>query len=339
MAKSMHDSIKSKIDQFIGDLLLVSEEDKFNILIEDKEDIQFWRLIFESLELKPVFPEFPSKATGKAPILQDYYAHLSDKLVICVDSDNDHLHETNFSSFIKQRPKHLFHTHTHSRENHFIYPDNLALEYEGITYEAFDFKKIFNDLSEALHPWLLTWLFFNDRSRAWLEKEIPDLKRSFSWKELEKVAAKTFQKMQREDSLDDILLILSELNNTILLALKTAWESIPEEFSFLKIQYNEYSETPIVELNETLFFIQGHCAFDTIIMPLFNNLVRIETLHKARKEKEKDKQNHWLNKSKEDYRRELSQSYKNCLMTGRSCKFIKLIQNDIAQDFTKNPDS
>lgn len=330
----MHNSIKSEIDQFLGDLSLLSE-DRINVLIEDKEDQLFWKLIFESRSLKPIFPKFPSKSDGKPPLLQDYSIHLSEKLVICVDSDNDHLHETSFSPLIQQRPKYLYHTYTHSRENHLIYPDNLALEYESITFEILDFATIFQNISEVLYPWLVTWLFFNDKSKEWVQNEITDFKSFFSWKKLESVVEEAFKELDKKDNVNDILSVLSDLNSLISTTLKDIWDCIPDAYGFLRDEFKDYSENPIVGHHETLFFIQGHCAFEAIVLPLFNHFVRVESSKKARNEKEINKKNHWINKAKENYKRDLSRSFQTCLVVGRSCKFIQQIQNDISHDFAK----
>ena len=102
-------------------------------------------------------------------------------------------------------------------------------------------------------------------------------------------------------------------------------------------ELEEFQKNCPINPTESLWFIQGHCAFDDIIVPYFNKIIQILAKNLADKAKSKEKQNHWnkRSESKQSYRDVLSLNYRNCLSPSQECRFFRQIQDDIQTDFLK----
>ncbi len=294
----------------------------FSVLIEYEKDRAFWEYVFDlSLpNAKPDFPKRPSRPTGKDE-LSRYRQFTSPKLLICIDSDNDHLRQTKYSNWINPRPAYLFHTYTHSRENHLLYPANLSKEISAITGEEIDFTRYFNGLSQALVPWLLVWLYFtSDRTMGHLKKHIERFDTCLSWESLESLAHEVFSALNEINSLEEIHETISDLEQKISTYCDEVVAMIPDELSYYRDDFTAFVEfEALAYKNSALFFIQGHCAFDAIVLPVFNSIVKLSTRTK-------------ISHQKHDYRERLSLSYRLC---NAGCSFMNEIKKYIIADLGK----
>ena len=138
------------IQQMIEDLTLLYPPKNTVILVEDREDASFWRRIL--LEYAPhIKPDFPLFSTTGKGNLKQYTSHLSKQVLICVDSDNDGYHTTGHSEWLHPRKPFIYQTYAHSRESHFIHPNNLKQSCDDLIGVEYDFPSDFAEISEALY--------------------------------------------------------------------------------------------------------------------------------------------------------------------------------------------
>ena len=320
MADQFFDNIEDEIRYF--ETLRDFASKDFSVLIEDEKDRVFWEYVFDlSLpNAKPDFPKRPSRPAGKDE-LNRYHKFISPKLLICIDSDNDHLHQTKYSNWINPRQSYLYHTHTHSKENHLLYPANLSKEINAITGKEIDFTEYFNGLSQALASWLLAWLYFtSDKRMVHLKKHVIKFDTYLSWASLESLVRKSFSTLNENNSLEEIHGMIADLEQKIRMYCDEIVAMIPDELSYYREDFTAFAQLEeLAYKNNALFFIQGHCAFDAIVLPIFNTVVKLSVNAKNTHQKQ-------------DHRERLSLSYRLC---NAGCSFMNQIKNDIITDLGK----
>lgn len=331
----MHKTVQDKLDQFRGDLLL--GRNNTIVLIEDREDQYFWELILKNFAPN-IKPDFPISSTTGKDALRPYAEYAAKDLIICVDSDNDAYHKTQNSDWLNPSRPYIYQTYTHSRESHFIHPENLEEECKEITHRMHHFRNDFHDISKALHPWLILWLFFNDSDNKWVLTAINGLEDALSWKKLKKMVQDAYQNIGFEDTQN--MDVAQKLSVELSIQLRDYREYIisqiaNEGYEYLITSFHEFEKTQPIQPEETLWYIQGHCAFEHIILPYFDKIIQILSLLNAEIATKDDQKNHWLKKSNSStsYRDRLSISYRTCLLGSRDCKFFEQIKYDIQKDF------
>lgn len=331
----MHKSIEEEVEQFFGDLTLYHPKKNVVILIEDEEDMAFWKHIFEEYapQIRPDFPFLTSSGKGT---LKKYIEFVTDKLLICVDSDNDSFYKTNDSEWLSSKKPFIYQTHTHSRENYFVLAHNLQRLAESLGFQ-YDFDSDFKKISEILYDWLINWLFYNDIERHWLRTQIDNFATEVSWKKLESIIKESYKKedfnsINNLDKLRNITttfkVLISEYNVYL--------DKLMQEngYDYLLAERNEFKNSCTIEPHETLHFIQGHIAYEDIILPYFTKIIQIIAMDMAEKQTSKEKLNHYMNRvKKDDYSDSLKSSYKDCFSKSVNCKFMEQIKQDINSDF------
>jgi hypothetical protein len=314
----MHKNIDEVTEQLLGDLTLTNKN--VAVLVEDKQDMAFWqRLITEfAPHLKPDFPMFlnpnfnASAKTGKGE-LKKYVPFVCEQLLICADSDNDAYHETTDTDWLAPRRPFIYQTYVHSRENHFFHYKNLENLCFEFAYQPYNFRPDFERISEALYDFLMLWLFFTDVKYSWLNKE---LSLNISWDSLVKIVEEIdFQAIETIETLRNIGVVIKEnildFGDEVEKTLRdNGCEYILEELHTFK------SNCPIVP-NQTLWYIQGHCAFDNIVLPYFEKVLALLEPQNQGK----------------SYRDVLSSSYGSCFSEANPCLFFDLIKADFKADF------
>jgi hypothetical protein len=279
----MNLSIKDKIDRFFGEAAMNGAD--IVVLVEDVDDEMFWKEVLEVsvLNKKFDFPYSPAEAAGKDRLLQDFAPHLSPKLLLCVDADNEPLITAKYGQHFSTRQKYLFHTHAHSRENHFIYPENLETELQAETKQHHDFGSDFGELSTAVHGWLMFWLFCSDRDQAWLKNEIDDMEQLYAWGGLQ-ILVKTASErsgLKTAQSIEEVQAFILDLKFSVDTYLTETFEMFTERgHGYLKENMVEFAQKCPVEPAESLFYIQGHTAFDHIVLPYFQQIHKILAIQK-----------------------------------------------------------
>lgn len=331
----MHKTIKEEAEQFFGDLTLYYPKKNVVVLVEDREDIAFWKHIFEEYAPR-IKPDFPLLSASGKSTLKKYTEFACKEFLICVDSDNDSFYNTNNTKWLSNKNPFIYQTHTHSRENYFILAHNLQRLAESLELE-YDFDSDFKQISEILYDWLIDWLYFNDIDRHWLRKEIDDFAKIVSWEELENIIKESYKKegFKSINNLDKLMDITTTFK-VLILEHTVYLDKLMQEngYDYLLAERNEFKNVCSIEPHETLHYIQGHIAFEDIILPYFTKIIQILALNMAEKQATPEKRNHYLNRSKnDDYSDLLKTSYKDCFSRFVKCKFMKQIEQDINRDF------
>jgi hypothetical protein len=316
--------------QIVEDLALLPGKNAV-VLLEDREDIPFWKRVLQ--EFAPgINPDFPfwDNTRGKGRLKK--FVHLvSQKILLCTDSDNDAFHQTKNTEWLSPRRPFIYQTYAYSWENHLIHPENLRQDCLSITYEDYDFQTDFKEISESLHDWLMLWLFLTDENRVSEAKYLKSLGAKFSWDDFEVFVQECFENAGFTDALtlDEAQKIIVEFKVRQEEHLKSTEQKI-----FMANGLDEWwkeflafrKKCPI-EPCETLWFIRGHQAFDDIILPYFDKIVEILS--------KKEGQNSQMSKKKTaaTHRDLLRVSYRNCLSASQNCRFFREIKRDFQQDF------
>ncbi len=326
--------IQDKIDRFFEEAAMNAAD--VVVLVEDVDDELFWREVLEvSLpNQKFDFPYMPAGATGKDQLLRDFAPHLSQKLLLCVDADNEPLITGKYAGHFQQRQKHIF--HTHSRENHFIYPENLETELTTETKIKYDFGSDFRALSEAVHGWLMFWLFCSEQEQAWLKSKIDNMKALLAWGRLRGSVEKAIKqsKLKEAEGIDQAQAFIREIKISVDDDLAEVFEVFKASgYGYLKEEIAKFAQKCPVKPEGSLFYIQGHTAFDHIVLPYFQQIHRILAIQNRDAATSNEERNKWHNISQKDCRDILKRSWRTCLQSNRRCHFIEKIKADISLDF------
>ncbi len=333
----MHRSVEEEVDQFIADISLYSGKNAA-ILLEDREDMAFWERIVREFapQVKPVFP-FSSKSGKDA--LRKYVSHASKMVLICVDSDNDAYRQSQNSKWLHPRRPFVYQTYTHSRENHFIHPGNLQQDCKDLLQTEYDFHQDFSEISTAFHEWLVFWLFFTDENRAWLSECITNFNQEVSWGKLNEIVQSCFEEsgFYQLKTLEEVRNISVFFREKILTHKGQVELLISDNgFDYLLDELEAFKQSCPIESHDALWFIQGHCAFEDVILPYFSKVIQLIFTDLAEKASTMEEHNHWQKRSKTNsYRDILSISYRNCFSTSQQCRFFDQIRGDIENDFRK----
>ncbi len=120
------------------------------ILVEDFGDIGFWNSIFTKVK-KNFNGYFDPYHNGKSYLLKNYSTHTKQDFILCIDADNE------LKKHFSERPNFLFHTHTHSRENHLAHAEALKHWLKNTLNENADYlENILIKLSKSIEN---TFLF------------------------------------------------------------------------------------------------------------------------------------------------------------------------------------
>jgi Protein of unknown function (DUF4435) len=335
---SLHKSIESEVEQMLGDLLLTGKDSV--VIVEDRKDVAFWSEILGSVLPVRKF-DFAIEVMSKDVALM-YVSYTDERLIICVDSDNDHLHRSDYSKYLSPRSKYLFHTHTHSKENHFVHPPNLAFNFLESVQQVYNFEADLASASRAVLPWVKLWLFCTDKANFGYVEKNADCKVSLAWKTLENLIKTAESEISTlpVTNMTDCSLFFDKISESVHQfevsfwdSLKSAKELNAEDKDRLFKGYAAF-DCPVSDSN-AIWFVQGHIVFDDIIVPHFIRLVKLYAeAEMSRNPKEQARWKGVLKRVYENYTL-LSRSYSRCLLQNVNCLFIEDIRNDILTDFSR----
>jgi len=307
---------------------------KISLFVEDFDSESFWRNLIEFAkpELKGKIYiqntkayKIPNKkgkevsAMGKDHL--ENFANMVDKdIIICCDADNDHLYDENVWFYNKP---YIFHTYTHSIENHKCYPQNLSNICEDITALNFDFKPFFDWYSEEIYPIFVYWLFVHNNYRY------GDFASLIDWENLQNEYLifpsllndeQTFRKEVKgnvkkfEEKLREIV------NDTGLIDFLKDFNDFKKEFDKKKLQW------------ESIYYLQGHAIF-AVVQPIFAEVIN----SKIEERKNMLQANNYTSNelaqfeksAKQDIHTLLYNSYQKCLLNLKPCSFMEKIIEDL----------
>lgn len=328
----MPQSIEDDIDQFLGDLHLYHPVRNVVVLVEDLGDISFWESILTTVNPQ-LRPNFPLLAANGKSVLRKYVDYVSKQFFICADTDNDCYHQTVHSTWLHPRKPYIYQTYTHSRENHLIHPKHLEICCKNLVHKIHDFETDFKIISTSFYDWLMLWLFFTDDNRKFLNKLINKFAERFAWDTLKKRIERLH--FDKENSIEMVRNQLTSLKMSVLELQVRLFEDLEAEgLDYLITEFNDFKTTCPILPEESLWFVQGHIAFDSIMLPYFTKGVQLMATELANIAVSKEEKNRWQKRANEtNYRDTIILSYINYLPIEQPYRFMELIKKDILKDF------
>ncbi len=145
-----------------------SDKHLVRVYVEGYEDVAFWRSIFDHfrnpyLRFEISVPDRGDLPKGKK-ILLSMIPRSSEELLLCVDSDFDHLFDraTEQSRLVNGSPF-LFHTYAYATENYLCYAPslhNVCVKATKNDTRIFDFVRFMAGYSRAIYP-LFVWYAYS----------------------------------------------------------------------------------------------------------------------------------------------------------------------------------
>lgn len=182
------------------------EEKTVRVFVEGYEDVAFWRGVFDGLPTRGVRFEI-SVPTGRnlpkgKKVLLGMLPESSDELLLCVDSDFDHLFDgyTAQSKLVNDSP-YLFHTYTYATENYLCYAPslhNVCVKATKNDTRIFDFEVFLAAYSRIIYR-LFVWYAYSALKSAEHLFTLADFKTSvrIHYLDLECNGEKTLEWLQR----------------------------------------------------------------------------------------------------------------------------------------------
>ena len=154
------------------DLLLPDSNKRIvHVYVEGYDDVAFWRGIFDHfdnpyLHFDISVPTFSDLPKGKR-ILMSMIPRSGEDLLLCVDSDFDHLFgdATQQSRELNAAP-YMFHTYAYATENYLCYAPslhNVCVKATKNDTRIFDFEWFMAEYSRTIYP-LFVWYAYSARS-------------------------------------------------------------------------------------------------------------------------------------------------------------------------------
>lgn len=144
-----------------------SEQRLIRVFVEGYEDVAFWRGIFDHfgnsfLRFEISVPLRQDLPKGKK-ILLGMIGESSPEMILCVDSDFDHLfHNSTPQSRELNRAEFMFHTYAYATENYLCYAPslhNVCVKATKNDTRIFDFEEFMEGYSRAIYPAFLWYAY------------------------------------------------------------------------------------------------------------------------------------------------------------------------------------
>ena len=157
-------------EEFTNENLLTGRPNRVHVLVEDEEDVRFWRDLLEysapdkNYEINPFQIDFSghiSTTKGKDHLLQDT-SRYGKVFIACVDSDYDFLLSDTSSYRQALQCPYVIQTQVYSIENFTCDSKTLneVCSYTSACNSNYDFVSFCNQLSSILYPLLIWSLYF-----------------------------------------------------------------------------------------------------------------------------------------------------------------------------------
>lgn len=230
------------------------------VYVEGYDDVAFWRGIFNDFETRQLtfeiaVPPRPDLAKGKKVVL-DMVEKSSPEVLLCVDSDFDHL----FNGYTAQSRKvmetpYLFHTYTYATENYLCFAPSLHTVCTKATKNdiwIFDFEQFLEKYSRIIHPVFL-WYAYSARLGDEHLFTLLDFKNTvkLNYLDITGNGGETLAWVERNV-------------RRKLLSLETAhaeWKGAVADFGKVVRKLDLYPEN-------TYLFMHGHTLMDNVVMPM-----------------------------------------------------------------------
>ena len=241
-----------------------SDKHLVRVYVEGYEDVAFWRSIFDHfrnpyLRFEISVPDRGDLPKGKK-ILLSLLPRSSEELLLCVDSDFDHLFDraTEQSRLVNGSPF-LFHTYASATENYLCYAPslhNVCVKATKNDTRIFDFVAFMRDYSVTIYP-LFVWYAYSAQSATEHIFTLADFKSSvrLGYLDIADNGARTLEWLARNVEKREKL--LRQRNPKML-----------EPMQLFEQQLCARGLTP----ETTYLFMHGHTLMDNVVMVLLNSV-------------------------------------------------------------------
>ncbi len=251
-------------EQLPRPLLVDPSQRLVRVYVEGYEDVAFWRGIFDHfsnpyLRFEISVPTRNDLPKGKK-VLMSMIPQSSPELILCVDSDFDHLfHNSTEQSRELNEAKYMFHTYTYATENYLCYAPslhNVCVKATKNDTRIFSFEHFMEGYSRAIYPAFL-WYSYSAQlgsESCFRLMEFRDTVR-LRYVEIESSGDGTIEWVAR--NVERRVQRLAEQN--------------PEMLQQLD-EFREGIESRGVTAENCYLYMHGHTLMDNVVMVVLNNV-------------------------------------------------------------------
>jgi hypothetical protein len=320
------------------------EEDAFHkgcylsVLVEDIYDERFWQCIIENvkpnLKDKIDFPNPTPKGTRGTDILKKFKNYVTEKFIICIDSDCEYLYD-NHAWYITD---YIYNTIVYSKENFQCNHLSLNEICKDLTIKNYDFESLLENISLKVALLFYVWLYFKEinckQFNDFINNETFETILNFEGTQFDNIGDENILCQSIEDRVNDTLQTLKN-------RMDESWydsaftNDVPEIKKRLTEQYQIHEE-------EILSFCYGHGVLEQFVEPFMIKL--IELLKTLKTDEAKQNLSEASNKdinntirriekiAQQDIKTKLNDSYKYLVYGADENKQIQKIKEKLANE-------
>jgi hypothetical protein len=253
------------------------EEDAFHkgcylsVLVEDIYDERFWQCIIENvkpnLKDKIDFPNPTPKGTRGTDILKKFKNYVTEKFIICIDSDCEYLYD-NSAWYIAD---YIYNTIVYSKENFQCNHLSLNEICKDLTIKNYDFESLLENISLKVALLFYVWLYFKEinckQFNDFINNETFEMVLNFEGTQFDSIGDENILCQSIEDRVNDTLQTLKNRMDESWYD-STFTDDIPEIKKRLTEQYSIHEE-------EILSFFYGHGVLEQLVEPFMVKLIEL----------------------------------------------------------------
>lgn len=246
-----------------------------SVLVEDIYDQRLWECIIENvkpeLRDKIDFPNPVPKGTRGKDVLKKFKDFVSEKLIICVDSDCEYLYDDQ----VWYIAKYIYHTVVYSKENFQCHHLSLNEICKDLTTKRYDnFQTLLENISRKVAPLFYIWFYLRENQiqsfdETAINNEIFKRILRFQGTEFYQIGDESILYQKIEERVNDILISLRNEMGEIWYD-ATFEHDIPEIKKRLLEQYS-------IQEEKILDFYYGHSVLEEFVQPFMQTIIKILT--------------------------------------------------------------
>ncbi|QYX30532.1 DUF4435 domain-containing protein [Sphaerospermopsis torques-reginae] len=246
-----------------------------SVLVEDIYDQRLWECIIENvkpeLRDKIDFPNPVPRGTRGKDILKKFKDFVSEKLIICVDSDCEYLYDEQ----VWYIAKYIYHTVVYSKENFQCHHLSLNEICKDLTTKRYDnFQALLENISRKVAPLFYIWFYLRENQiqsfdETAINKETFKKILRFQGTEFDNIGNENILYQKIEERVNDIL---DKLRNEM----GEGWYDATFEHDIPEIK-NRLLEQYSIQEEKILDFYYGHSVLEEFVQPFMETIIRILT--------------------------------------------------------------
>lgn len=246
-----------------------------SVLVEDIYDERFWECLIENvkpnLKNKIDFPCPVSTGTRGKDVLKNFKDFVNKKLIICIDSDCEYLHNN-----VWYASEYIYNTVVYTKENfqcNYLVLDEIC---KDLTSKSYDFKALLENISLKILPWFYLWIYFNEIKNEIKYDGFDDI---ISQEVLKKIL--DFQNIKFENIGDESILY-QDIEDRVSKELQTLKNSMDNDSWYDSILLSEFPiiknrllQENFIREEDILSFCYGHVVLEAFIKPFMTKITSI----------------------------------------------------------------